>query len=211
LLSNCGANCGPNYQEKKIVYFYKMGKANTEDTLRLAKERFDELGLKKVIISTSFGDTAIKALDYFKGEELVVITSMYGHREPGKESIKPENRQKLEEAGAKIINTTHLFAGIDRSINRRYGGITLTQFMGQVFKMLGEGFKVCAEMGGMAADCGGIPVDEEVMAIAGTSRGCDTAVVLVPAHSNDFFRLQQFKEIVCLPRVRSLRAGTPHL
>jgi len=206
-LSNCGANYGPNYQEKKIVYFDKTGKANTEDTLRLAKERFDELGLKKVIIATSFGDTAVKALDYFKGKELVVINSMYGFREPGKESMKPENRKKLEEADAKIINTTHLFAGIDRSINRKYGGITLTQFIGQIFKMLGEGFKVCAEMAVMAADCGGVPVDEEVVAIAGTGRGCDTAVVLVPAHSNDFFKLQ-FKEIVCLPRVRSLK-GQP--
>lgn len=201
MLSNCEANSEHNYQEKKIVYFNKMGLTNTEDTLRLAKERFDELGLKKVIISSSFGDTAVKALDYFKGGELVVITSMYGHREPGKESIKPENRQKLEEAGAKIINTTHLFAGLDRTIDRKYGGITHTQLMGQVFKMLSEGFKVCAEMAGMAADCGGIPVDEEVMAIAGTSRGCDTAVVLIPANSNDFFRLQ-FKEIVCLPRVK---------
>jgi len=207
LLTNYSSNCGPNYQEKKIVYFDKMGKKNTEDTLKLAKERFDELGLKKVIIATSFGDTAVKALDYFKGEELVVINSMYGFREPGKESMKPENRQKLEEVGAKIINTTHLFASIDRSINRKYGGITLTQFIAEVFKMLGEGFKVCAEIAIMAADCGGVPVDEEVMAIAGTGRGCDTAVVLVPAHSKDFFKLQ-FKELVCLPRIRSLK-GQP--
>jgi len=156
LLSNNGSNCGPNYQEKKIVYFDKMGKKNTEDTLRLAKERFDELG-KKIIIATSFGDTAVKVLDYFKGEELVVINSMHGFREPGKESMKPENRQKLEEVGAKIINTTHLFTSIDRSINRKYGGITLTQFIAEVFKMLGEGFKVCAEMAIMAADC--VPVE----------------------------------------------------
>lgn len=207
MLSNYGSNCGANYQEKKIVYFDKMGIKNTEDTLKLAKERFDEIGLKKVIIATSFGDTAVKALDYFKGEELVVINSMYGFREPGKESMKPENRQKLEKVGAKIINTTHLFASIDRSINRKYGGITLIQFIAEVFKMLGEGFKVCAEMAIMAADCGGVPVDEEVMTIAGTGRGCDTAVVLVPAHSNDFFKLQ-FKEIVCLPRIRSLK-GQP--
>jgi len=53
LLSNYGSNCGSNYQEKKIVYFDKMGIKNTEDTLKLAKERFDEIGLKKVIIATS--------------------------------------------------------------------------------------------------------------------------------------------------------------
>lgn len=53
MLSNYGSNCGPNYQEKKIVYFDKMCIKNTEDTLKLAKERFDEIGLKKVIIATS--------------------------------------------------------------------------------------------------------------------------------------------------------------
>ena len=83
----------------------------------------------------------------------------------------------------------------------------MTQFIGQVLKLMGEGFKVCTEISVMAADCGGVPVDEEVMVIAGTGRGCDTAVVLIPSHSNDFFKLQ-YKEIVCMPRVRSLK-GQP--
>lgn len=190
------------FKEKKIVYFDKMGSFNTEHVLRLAKERFDELGLKHVIVATSFGDTPVKALNYFKGEELVVVNSMYGFREPGKRSIKEEHRKILEDAGARMIYQTHVFAGIDRSINRKYGGITKIQFIGQIFKMVGEGFKVCVEEAVMAADSGGVPVGEEVIAIAGTGRGADTAIVLVPAHSNDFFSLQ-FKEIICMPRVRS--------
>jgi len=195
------------YQEKKIVYFDKMGKGNTHHVLKLARERFEELGLRHVIIATSYGDTPVKALDYFKGEELVVVNSMYGFREPGKMSTSEEHRKRLEDAGARMIYQTHLFAGIDRSINRKFGGITMTQFLGQVFKMIGEGFKVAAEIAVMAADSGGVPVDEEVISIGGTGRGADTAVVLIPAHSNDFFSLQ-FKEIICLPRVRSLK-GQP--
>jgi len=206
-MGNSNSITDKKYQERKIVYFNKMGKSNTDDTLRLAKERFDELGLKKVLIATSFGETAVKALDYFKGGELVVVNSMYGFREPGKESLKPEAKTILQKAGATLVYTTHLFAGIDRSINRKYGGITLTQFIGQIFKMLSEGFKVCAEISIMAADCGAVHVDQEVVAIAGTGRGCDTAVVLIPAHSNDFFKLQ-FKEIICIPRIRSLK-GQP--
>jgi hypothetical protein len=204
MVNNCGVSDIPGYWEKKIIYFNKMGKVNTNDTLRFAKERFEELGLKKVIIASSFGDTAVKALGYFKGEELVVVNSMYGFREPGKESLDLRAKEKLQASGAKLVYSTHLFAGIDRSISRKYGGITLTQFMGQVLKMLGEGFKVCVEIAAMAADCGAVPVDEEVITVAGTGRGCDTAIVLIPAHSNDFFQLQ-FKEIVCMPRVRSLK------
>ena len=190
------------YSGKKIVYFHTAGRENTDNTLKFAKERFDELGLKKVIVATSFGNTAIKALEYFKGEELVVVNSMYGFREPGKESLNPKYKESLQASGARLVYTTHLFSGIDRSISRRYGGLTLTQMMGQVLKLIGEGFKVCTEIAAMAADCGAVPIDKEVISIAGTSRGCDTAVVLIPAHSNDFFKLQ-FKEIICMPRVRS--------
>jgi uncharacterized protein len=193
------------YHEKKIVYFEKWGVSNTAETLRLARERFDELGLRHVLIATSFGDTPVKALEYFKGEEIVAVNSQYGFREPGKRSTRPEHLKRLEEAGVRMIYTTHSFAGIDRSFNRKYGGITLTQFTGQIFKMIGEGFKVCAEIAVMAADSGGVPVDQEVISIGGTGRGADTALVLIPAHSTDFFSMQ-FKEVICIPRNRSLKS-----
>lgn len=196
-----------NYIQATTTYFSRMGVSNTDDTLRLARKRFDELGLKKVVIATSFGKTPLEALKYFKGEEIVVVNSMYGFRESGKQSLEPEVKKQMEEAGMTLIYCTHAFAGIERSFNQKYSGIGPTQFAGQLFKMLGEGFKVCLEMAIMAADCGGVSVNEEAMFIAGTVRGCDTAVVLVPAHSNAFFDLQ-IKELVCMPRVRSLK-GQP--
>ncbi|MFH1928052.1 MAG: hypothetical protein ABIK79_07760 [Chloroflexota bacterium] len=55
-------------------------------------------------------------------------------------------------------------------------------------------------MAPMAADAGLIRTDEEVIAIAGTGRGADTAVVLQPAHAQDFFNLR-VKEIICKPRL----------
>ena len=67
-MTNCKSSFSLTYQEKKIVYFNSMGKKNSKNTLRLARERFEELGLKKAIIATSFGDTAVKALEYFKGD-----------------------------------------------------------------------------------------------------------------------------------------------
>ena len=63
-------------------------------------------------------------------------------------------KDKLKIAGAKLVYTTHLFSSIDRLISRKYSGITITQFIGQVLKMFGEGFKVCAEIAVMVADCG---------------------------------------------------------
>lgn len=192
------------YQEKKIVYFNKIGLSNTEDVLRLSRERFEELGLKRCVVATSFGVTALKALDYYKPEELCIVNSMYGFRKPGIQSLDEDTLKKLQDAGVTLVYQTHVFAGLDRSINRLYGGITPTQLIGQIFKLIGEGFKVCCEIVVMAADAGGVGVDEEVMSIGGSWRGADTAVVLVPVHSNNFFDLQ-FKEFVCLPRTRSLK------
>jgi hypothetical protein len=53
----------------------------------------------------------------------------------------------------------------------------------------------------MAADAGAIPIDQPVVAIAGTSKGADTALVIQPAHSNNFFDIY-VKEIIAKPSER---------
>lgn len=50
----------------------------------------------------------------------------------------------------------------------------------------------------MATDSGAIPITE-VVSIGGRARGADTAVVIRPAHMNNFFDAQ-IKEIICMPR-----------
>jgi hypothetical protein len=52
----------------------------------------------------------------------------------------------------------------------------------------------------MAADSGLIRTDEDIIAVAGSGRGADTAVVMKPAHTHDFFDLR-IKEILCKPRL----------
>jgi hypothetical protein len=52
--------------EKKIVYFEKAGKVNIDATLRLAKERAEELGIKTIVLASSSGYTAQKPLRFFR-------------------------------------------------------------------------------------------------------------------------------------------------
>jgi hypothetical protein len=59
--------------------------------------------------------------------------------------------------------------------------------------------KVVVEIAVMAADAGLVRTDEEVIVIAGSGRGADYAVTLIPVYSNDFFDLK-VKEILCKPR-----------
>jgi hypothetical protein len=61
--------------------------------------------------------------------------------------------------------------------------------------------KVCVECTYMAADSGMIPMDQDIIAVAGSGRGADTAVVVKPVHLNDMFDLC-VKEIIAKPRTR---------
>jgi hypothetical protein len=51
----------------------------------------------------------------------------------------------------------------------------------------------------MALDAALIPAGVDVIALGGSSEGVDTALVLRPAHSQDFFATK-IKEIICKPR-----------
>lgn len=64
---------------------------------------------------------------------------------------------------------------------------------------MGEGTKVCVEITLMAADAGLIPADEDVVAIAGTGNGADTALRIKPANTARFFDLK-IKEVIAKPR-----------
>ena len=187
--------------KKNITYFEKYGPVNTDKVLELAKERFTELKLKHVVLASSFGDSAVKALKYFTSKELCVVSSRYGYRKAGMHSLSEKNLEILKNSGIKIVFQTHLFSGIDVSVSKLYGGLSLTQYTASIFKMIGDGFKVCAEIAVMAADSGCIPVNQEIISIGGNIRGADTAIVMIPVHSNNFLDMQ-FKEIICMPRER---------
>ncbi|RLI32936.1 hypothetical protein DRO66_10840, partial [Candidatus Bathyarchaeota archaeon] len=68
----------------------------------------------------------------------------------------------------------------------------------QTLRMFGQGMKVVVEIVAMAADAGVIPADKDVVAIAGTGRGADTAVVITPANAHRFFEMA-IKEIIVKP------------
>jgi hypothetical protein len=53
----------------------------------------------------------------------------------------------------------------------------------------------------MALDAGMIPYGEEVIAVGGTGRGADTAVIIKPAHANNILDTW-ISEIICKPKER---------
>lgn len=108
-------------------------------------------------------------------------------------------RQRLQEQGVKVLTTTHLLAGVDRSLRTKFQGIYPAEIIAMALRLLGQGLKVCVEISVMALDAGLIPYGEEIVAVGGTARGADTACIIVPAHSKTFFNTV-VKEIICMPR-----------
>jgi len=93
----------------KTVYFEKPGPKNTEETLNLAKERAEELGIRNIIVASTTGETGVKASELFKGYNLIAASHVTGFRKPDFQEFLPKNRNIIENNGAKILTTTHAF------------------------------------------------------------------------------------------------------
>jgi hypothetical protein len=61
--------------KSKIVYFEENGPENTEATFKLVQERLCSLEIKKIVLASTTGATAEKAMDFFKnsGIKLIVV------------------------------------------------------------------------------------------------------------------------------------------
>ena len=187
-------------REDGIVYFDSPGPDNTEETIRLAKVRAEKLGITRIVVATTKGDTAVKAAKEFKDYEVIVVTHTAGFLAPGNQELTSENKAKIEKLGVVIFTGAHAFGGVAHAVRKTFNTHVLGDFMANTLRMFGQGMKVAVEISLMAADAGLISPDEEVIAIAGTARGADTAVVLKPAHAHNAFSLR-VKEIICKPRL----------
>ncbi len=186
--------------EGHTVYFAKPGPENTDDVLRIAKARAEELGIKTILVASSTGDTAARAAEIFKVMRVVAVSRHTGYLEPNVQEFTNENRKKVEDKGGTILTTTHAFTGgVNRAMRKKFNMYLLGETIASTLRVFGQGVKVACEISLMVADAGLARTDEDVISIAGTGRGADAAVVLRPVNSVDFFDLK-VKEILCKPR-----------
>jgi hypothetical protein len=180
------------------MYFEKPGKENTERTLELAAGRARELGITEAVLATSKGDTAYRAMQILKGLRIVVVTYHCGFKEPFRNVMADDVRGELQRQAVTVVTASHALSGIERSVAARYSGVYPVLLMADTLKLFGQGTKVAVEVAVMAADAGTLS-GQDIVAIGGSGRGADTALVLKPAHQNNFFELR-VREIICKPR-----------
>lgn len=195
---------------KNISYFNVCGQINTEKTLKLAIKRANELNIKKLIVASETGLSALKAVEMLKGSgiNLTVVTSAA--------STKVENTvigdlrigipdkeiwNQLERSGAKIVRATDPLYNVGAALEHR-GVPTLATLIRMCLRMISSGTAVCVTAVLMATDNGVLTEGEEVMAVAGSWVGLDTALVVRATNSVNLLKkgALQIKEIICKPR-----------
>jgi hypothetical protein len=178
--------------EEKIVYFESAGKDNTGETLNLAIERARARGIKKLIVASTWGDTARQAAGLLEGTgiRMVVVPHQPGFISGA--SFPAEVVAELERQGHDVHFGTMIF-----HTERFYRNDT-PHAMADLLRTFCQGMKVCVEIVLMAADGAKVVAGEQVVAVAGTGRGADTAVVATAATTQHLADLH-ITEIICKP------------
>ena len=98
------------FVKETIVYFEAPGQQNTQDTLDLALERALARGIKKVVIASTRGETALLAAKVFAdtGIKLIIVPHQYGFLRDG-QRFPEELIPALEKQGHRVYFGTMLF------------------------------------------------------------------------------------------------------
>ena len=182
-----------------VKYFEKAGKENTLETLQIAKEVALERGITHIVVASTFGDTALAAAELLKGTgiKLVAVTHNTGIREPGIQTFDPEIKKKIENLGGNVHTGTMVLRGLGTALKER-SNESYEQIVADTLRIFGQGTKVIIEIVAMSADAGLIPFSD-IIAVAGTGRGADTAAIVKTNSSNKFFDIK-LREYLVKPR-----------
>jgi len=188
---------------RDTFYFNVHGEVNTRKTVELAYERATLLDLDKVVVASETGLSAIEVLQVFKDMEVIVVSSAAGTSVEGttigdlRIGIPDEDmHRQLLDGGAKVIRGTDPFWNLSA-----HSQLVDTGKLGMMFlKTLSSGLHVCMTAVLEATDAGYLAAGEEVVALAGSWVGLDTAIVAKAANSIRFFEGFEVLELICKPR-----------
>jgi uncharacterized protein len=174
---------------KAIVYFDRPGQENTDEVLDVVQRRYEEGDISRILVATTKGVTGLKFAKAFKSKAEVVAISH--------EKIEVDYRKEMEEHGAKPLEKSHLpFHAKGMDVVR------------DALFVMGQGFKVALELALIATDMGIVPPYNYVIAVGGTGRGADTAIVVrttttAEAFTRDESKRLEVREILCMPLKKS--------
>ena len=185
-----------------MIIYEVAGAEHTEETCKIAIEKAMAMNTD-IVASSTKGDSGIAICKMAKelgfNGKIIIVTHSWGFKEPGQNEMSTENRKVIEGYGAAVLSTTHLLSGAERAISGKFEGAYPVEMIAHTLRMFCQGVKVLPEISGMALDSGLIEYGKEIVCVAGTGSGLDTAAVITPAHGNHIFETT-FNELLCMPR-----------
>jgi len=204
-----------DYEEKRILYFNKPGPHNTDNVIHAVKARAKEGNITTIVVASISGHTALRVAEELKELGIPVVcvsgfpgwSTLHGIEYP---FVKKETRERLEKLNVPIVDKMpSALSGdtLDWGL-ARYGYMPVSWVVAETLEAVGGyGLKTAVEAALMATDSGTVPPAIDVISIAGSGEGADTAIAARTAYSSCMFSrdsAQRFQilEIIAMPRVK---------
>ena len=160
-----------------MTYFIAPGRENLDLTMALAKRTAEELGLEEVVVASTTGFTAKKAVEVFKdtGVKLTFVGT-------GRERFPTALVEELKGKSCNICFSHEVQYGYPDAMKAAY-------------RRFCEGMKVAVEIAMIAAELGYVSTDKDIVSIG----KWDTAIVVKPSTTSRFEELK-IRELLCKPR-----------
>jgi len=201
------------FDVRRTTYFHAPGAHNTEKVVRLVRERTENGDIKQVLVASVTGQTAFRVAEELKDRNISVVCvsgppswrTYHGIAHP---FVTGDLREKLERLGVTVVDKTpSTLSGdtIDYSL-ARYGYTPASWLVAETLEAVGGyGLKTAVEAILMATDSAAVPPSVDVISVAGSDRGADTAIVARTTYSYSMFSRDsdnrfQVKEIIAMPR-----------
>jgi hypothetical protein len=189
-----------NEMEHRVFYFNEKGPINTKKTLEIALACSKERSIGKIVVASSTGETALKLYEMAANPiEIMAVTYGAGSRFTSEVEKFNKNRDRLVDKGIHIVRGILALSGVEKTfVNKYKSNFIPLNIVADTLRIFSQGVKVCVEIGIMAAEHGYITPDEEVVVVAGSGHGADTALVINPAFASDIFETK-IKALLCMP------------
>lgn len=162
--------------ERTTTYFAEVGKQNTDQVLELAREVADRAGIRHLVLASTRGYTAERALALCPELDVVAVGI-------DRSRFDRDLMRRLEEKGWPVIFS-------------READYSYPREMQVAFRRFGQGTKVAVEVVVLAVMAGLVSEGERVIGIGGSSAGADTALMIRASYG---FADTRISEIICKP------------
>ena len=160
-----------------MTYYSTPGRENVDNTLALVKKTAEELGIDDVVVASTTGFTAKKAVEILRGTG-VKLTFVGTARERFPSDLIKE----LEEKGCNVCFSHEVSYDYPDPVKMAY-------------RRFCQGLKVAVEIPMIAAQENYVSTDKDIISMG----KWDTAIVIKPSTSKRFEDLM-IRELICIPR-----------